>query len=309
MVLTQLLIGLKNILVYNMIFSGKNKLNKVTGLRVMRQRQKKFVYQRKNYSNPFFSRKKNSFHLPELNFKLWFLAIFLLILLSFLAWLILFSGLFAIKTVKIEGAKSVSVQEIENLVWQQIGDGGKLSGNLLIFQCKELINSLNEKYNLDNLRVTKKFLHTLEISFQEKTMAATWRSEDKYYLIDSAGNIISQIDPLNVNRDYPLVETATGKIDDKKVNITPEITDFIQKIFTEFKNKSHNIEVDYYIADNDNYTVKMVIRSGPKIYFNSKSDLSKQAKKLDVILKEKLKEGLDKINYIDLRYGDKVYYN
>ncbi len=101
-------------------------------------------------------------------------------------------------------------------------------------------------------------------------------------------------------------------------------------------------EVENFILDDMEYTVQMVIKictnivlekpqivtmpqsteketainfenkeeciDGPMIYFNLQEDIDKQVAKLLVIINEKLKNDLDEKKYIDLRYGDKVYY-
>ncbi|MFH1482541.1 MAG: hypothetical protein ABIE46_03405, partial [Patescibacteria group bacterium] len=60
--------------------------------------------------------------------------------------------------------------------------------------------------------------------------------------------------------------------------------------------------------DNEEGTIELKVVSGPIIYFNIKDDLLKQVSKLDVTISQKLKEEFIKKTYIDLRYGDKVYY-
>jgi len=47
---------------------------------------------------------------------------------------------------------------------------------------------------------------------------------------------------------------------------------------------------------------------GPKIFFNTEEGIDKQINKLLVIKNEKLKDDFNGKEYIDLRYGDRVYY-
>ena len=52
-----------------------------------------------------------------------------------------------------------------------------------------------------------------------------------------------------------------------------------------------------------------IINNGPEIFFNIEEDLGAQFKKLEVLISEKLKgDRLKKLEYIDLRFGEKVYY-
>ena len=57
-----------------------------------------------------------------------------------------------------------------------------------------------------------------------------------------------------------------------------------------------------------NFEQKEECQNGPMIYFNLQEDIEKQVTKLLVLMNEKLKNNLGEKEYIDLRYGDKVYY-
>lgn len=182
--------------------------------------------------------------------------------------------------------------------------------NLLLYNKSELERQLNEKYYLDNLTVKRKLFHTLAINLREKQQTAVWHEDEQYYYIDGDGYIINQTDPLNINgTSYPLIENLTAiKIDGRKANINKEAIDYILNLFNEFKDKKHNFEIERFIIDKDVNTVKMAILSGPKIYFNTKAALSEQATKLDLIIKDKLKNDFKTIKeYIDLRYANNVY--
>jgi hypothetical protein len=52
----------------------------------------------------------------------------------------------------------------------------------------------------------------------------------------------------------------------------------------------------------------MAVKGGPFIFFNIKDDIDKQLAKLVLIRDKELMDNFNKKTYIDLRYGDKVYY-
>lgn len=59
---------------------------------------------------------------------------------------------------------------------------------------------------------------------------------------------------------------------------------------------------------NKEIEVKEVCKQGPMIFFNIHEKLDKQVAKLLAVVNEKLKNNFGQKEYIDLRYGDKVYY-
>ena len=290
------------------MLSNRNNFNKIKRLGSTRR---KFVYSKKNYTNPFFQHKKTkTFGQPGLPNKSK-LAIFAVItVISILIWLLFFSTLFKIKKIEISGTEGNMASEIE-LIASDLAENRLIGkNNLLLYNKSELIKILNEKYYLDNLVIKRKFLHTLAISLRERQLAAVWREDEQYYYIDGDGNVINQTDPLNINGlSYPLIENLTAiKIDGRKANINKEAIDYILNLFNEFKDKKHNFEIERFIVDRDVNTVKMAILSGPKIYFNIKTSLAEQTAKLDLIIKDKLKNDFKTVKeYIDLRYPNNVY--
>jgi len=52
----------------------------------------------------------------------------------------------------------------------------------------------------------------------------------------------------------------------------------------------------------------MKIFEGPEVYFNVNGDTQSQSEKLLLLKNEKLRGALYDKKYIDLRYGDMIYY-
>jgi hypothetical protein len=78
-------------------------------------------------------------------------------------------------------------------------------------------------------------------------------------------------------------------------------------LFNEFKDKNHGFAIERFILDKDINTVKMAVLDGPKIYFNPEETVARQAARLDLIIKEKLKDTFKSKEYINLRYGNNIY--
>ena len=98
------------------------------------------------------------------------------------------------------------------------------------------------------------------------------------------------------------------KVFEKNIKIDVAELNFIVKLFNEFKRDYKNYKIDRFILDSDLNAAKLALIDGPMIYFNTKEDMNKQIDKLSVIINEKLKDNFLNKTYIDLRYGDRVYY-
>jgi len=271
---------------------------------------RKFVYSKRTYANPFFRRKNSGLAAPAKLFAKKKLLIYLAaVIIIIIIWLIFFSNLFKINKIEIIGATDEVAKETQNLAWQQAGDKLVGKNNLLFFDKTALTTALNEKYYLSSLVIKKSLPHTLKISLAEEQPTAIWREDDQYYQLDAAGNVINQLDPLNINRaTYPLIENLTEiKIVERRANINQTTIAYIVALFEEFKNQKHGFDLERFIVDKNVNTVKMALMGGPQIYFNTQIAVAGQAEKLDLIIKEKLRDDFKSKQYIDLRFGGNIY--
>lgn len=273
--------------------------------------KRRFVYSKKTYANPFFRRKKISLSRQSgyLSNKIKLIIFAAVVVILILIWLLFFSTLFKINKIEISGAGESLTKEVDALAHQVAENRLLGKNNLLLYDKSELSRILNDKYYLQSLSIKKSLFHTLKITLAEKSQAAVWREDDKYFYLDGDGNTINQVDPLNINgARLPLIENLTGiKIEGRQANINKATIDYILALFNEFKDKKHGFDIERFILDKDVNTVKMAVLAGPKIYFNLGETVANQTTRLDLVIKEKLKDSFAAKEYIDLRYGNNIY--
>ena len=290
------------------MLSIRNNLNKIRRFGVSKR---KFIYSKRTYANPFFHRKKNYLARPSgflsNKIKLAILAAITAILI--LLWLLFFSALFKITNIEIYGVGENIAKEVDPLARQVALNKLLGKNNLLFFDKNELSEILNDKYYLQNLNIKKVLFHTLKITLEEKRQIAVWLEDEKYFYLDGEGNTINQVDSLNINgSQLPLIQNLTDiKIMGRKANINKPIIDYILTLFDEFKDKKHGFEIERFVIDKDLNTVKMSILGGPKIFFNLEETVIEQTARLELIIKQSLKDNFGAKEYIDLRYGNNIY--
>lgn len=278
--------------------------------------KKKADYKRKKYQNPFFQVKNRKSKISRMPLRLKLIIIGLIALIAAIVWLCFFSACFRIKSIIINGTERTSAKELEDLAWLQ-ADAKRLLAipqkNIFVFNADSLYSDLNEKYGFGKLAVSKKLPDKIIISIEEKKYSAVWRekSNDKYYFIDDSGGLINETSPLELkDKTYPMIEHDGGDIIENKA-IKGQAGNIKYIIDLNNALKSVNLGIDIggrYKIDNEINTVKLVINNGTEIYFNSKEAADKQINKLKAIVGEKIKNDLYKKAYIDLRFGDKIYY-
>ncbi len=290
----------------------QNKANKLK----IKKFKAKLNYGSREYSNPYFAdRKKRKTKIAtfRLSFKTKIILLFSLVLLIALLGGALYSGFFTISDISINGEGRIPKINLENIVKEQIASSlFKFwpQKNIFIFSTKRLKDELEKKYVFNQLTIKKQLPRTLIINYQEKKYALIWLEDNKYYYADSQGYIITEANLLEIKqKDYPLIENISGsKIVDIKISVSANILDYAIRLFNKFKDYEADFKIDRFRIDDNPNILKVVLNNGPELYFNVTEDMDKQINKLLILKQEKLKDDFNNKTYIDLGYGDRVYY-
>lgn len=275
-------------------------------------RRKIFDYHKKKLENPFYSRKKKINYFSGLKTKITTLVI--LLLLIALSWFIFASSFWKIKEVSINGLDRMSNDEILKLVTEQIRARNWLlipQNNLLFFNQKSFLAGIQERYRFQDIQIIKKWPNKLLVEVKEKTLACIWNEADKYYYADTEGYILSEVSPLELTgKSHPLISNESNlKVDNSKILVDTSYIASAVDLFKKLAAKTAlEINIEKFIVDKDVNTIKILTNEGVRISFNTQDDLDRQIEKLLLIKKEKLKEDFKNKKYIDLRFGDKVYF-
>lgn len=272
---------------------------------------RKIDYHNKKYNNPYFKTKKSKINFTEykLNWKLFLILFTVILLISGLVWFMYFSSIFKIRSIETRGLTSISSQPITDLAWEQANSKRSIiasQNNIILFDTKKFVNTLERSYNLNSLNIDKNIWQKkIIINIKENEPAAVWLENNKYYLIDSLGNINKEILENIVTNTWPIINNQNEpKIINLKVNVDPIFLSSSIKIFKELKSK---YQINLIIIDSDINTLKLSIKPNTFVYFSTINDIDNQLIKLDLVIKDMLKNNFKNINYIDLRYGDAVY--
>jgi cell division septal protein FtsQ len=278
---------------------------------------KKTYYVPKRRGNPLFRQANRPSHyrsgvdwLTRLYASLFF------VILASLVYLFFYSPLFAVSAFEATGAEKLSADDITGLARSQSALSRWLifrQNNIFMFDAGKLAADLRAKYVFQDLAVNKKiFGKKINIVFTEKTYSLVWQEGGKYYFINRDGTIVTEIDPLQLTGNkYPLIENEAGPAadPDRKISGQEEKIGFIMSLGTRLAAIEPKIEViRYAIRNSEDSTVRVIASGTPALLFNAKENLDTQLDKLIAIIKEKLKTDFTKKEYVDLRYGDKVYY-
>ncbi len=268
--------------------------------------------------NPYFnSRRKDSLGgskikniLAFVPARAWFWIIASIVVLGALFWLIFISPVFTIKKIEIRNASLSSSSEIEQTAYERLEYHRALffsESRMAIFNSDEFAKGLISKYALESVVIKKRLPSTLIIELSERQPAVIWFEADQYYLLDASGVVIATLmqpeQKLATIYNNGLPRVVNQKVEDASLLIS-----FSKKLLDGFPTRFPGIKLKQLTVDNDPNTLKMICEKGPMIYFNSAQTPEPQFDRLDIYLHSELKDRFAKLSYIDLRFGDKVYY-
>lgn len=260
------------------------------------------------------------------------------ILIILIGVIILFGGLaylsslpkINIQTIQIVGNKVIDSMPVESLIRSNL-EGKYLwmfpKTNSIIYPREKIEKDLiNNFQRMKDISFSLKDLNTLEVSFNERDAKYIWCGENlpegevsddlKCYFMDDTGYLFDE-SPFFSGEVYFRFFGPINNIDSPKG--ASFASEEFQNLIT-FKESLKKLEIRpvaiFLKEDKDIEVILSSSRSlseAPKIIFKIDSDLNKMVENLQSAitaepLKNDFKNKYDSLKYIDLRFGNKVYY-
>jgi len=253
--------------------------------------------------------------------RFFWLGLLILIFLSSTFYLLFFSKIFQVKEINIAGLQQVSEEQL-NLLGE-----GKLENKILFFPTRSIflvnLNKIREDIlkkfpQIGKINFKRKFPDTLEILIEEKKPVAIFcqahlsftpenfgGQADECFLLDNTGIIFEQTDQKEgfpkIIGGEPIEPLTLGKKIVEK--------DYLESILEFQRELGENLKIDVkeFILGEGKLTA--LTFEGWQIYFDLTGNISEQILNLDLVLKEKISpENRGNLQYIDLRFGNRVYF-
>lgn len=259
-------------------------------------------YRRKRYGQ------KSKAHFLRSKF-FWFGILFSL-LFAGLFYFFIFSPFFQIDRIKISGNKRIPNESIINYL------NGKLEKNIFFLKTKSIFlvrpkllrkEVLKEFPAASEAFLKRRFPSEINVQVTEREAVGNWRSQEECYLIDKEGilfekgeeeqklTIISESPFQNINLGEPIIDG--------------EIIQGIIDINQELRGGSCKLDITAFSLADGASKLTVRIENNWEIYFNPQKSLQDQLFNLGLVLKEKIpQERLGDLEYVDLRFGNKVYF-
>ncbi|MBU1179647.1 hypothetical protein KJ885_01750, partial [Patescibacteria group bacterium] len=256
------------------------------------------------------------------------------------------SNTFKITDWEINGLQQYNQQEAE-AVLKKFFNNRKLLvfgfSNIFVFNEKDLKKYLSPSFTFKNVHVDKYYPHKVTITLEEKKEKLAIYNKNKIYILADDGTVIMEKQGIggwysDAAEDTNTTSTKDANIDMKKLladaesRVLPDYPIFcdayyldkdlgvgdaypamdIIKITTTFIDNLHersDIDVKSVALYENQVNPKIVVYTTTnwKIYLNNTTDGLKQFYKLFLAYNNEIKDPNKQLEYIDLRFGDRVY--
>lgn len=220
----------------------------------------------------------------------------------------LFSPRFQIQELSVSGNKDISTEELKGIAEKGMKTsfsfmGFDISTASIFLSGNKGVDTLMKTFpEIEKVSVKKNFPNGLSLEIVEKTPFAVWTDffdASKCYLVDAKGSFI---------KNYNSEEEYSSLI---KINQREKIKDLDKKkALDSFSLIGKELNSNSIVASSfDVYEEKVSVKSniGCSIIFNINEDLDWQIEKLGIVLNNsKYSSNLNKLEYIDLRFGNQA---
>ncbi|MEK7167943.1 MAG: hypothetical protein AAB791_03000 [Patescibacteria group bacterium] len=261
-------------------------------------------YSEKKYVNPYFEEKK----VPIKGFNT---QRYLKILAgAVIIYILVYSSLFRVSAIEVSGNELISQEEFINIVKRELKNNYFFvipQSNFVLLSERKLEKGIREKYDLSELKIRRGW-KKLKISLKENisNLLVFNRANQSFYFADQEGRV-TQIVPREIAEKfwlkYPILNVNNLDLKEGDDIASSKTVEFILKLDEAIV--LAGIERNGYELKGDN-EVDLVSKKDWRAYFDVNSDVQRSVDNLSLVLKEKV--GGQKIQYVDLRFGDKVYY-
>jgi cell division septal protein FtsQ len=267
-------------------------------------------YQCKNLRNPFFHKaKKGTKKKPWLLFLMIYIVLF-----SVLLWFFAFSNFWRLSNIEVSGLTRRSDEDLKILITNQSSSKHFIffnENNILFFNTDQARTEILKNFNFANVEVTTKWPRTVKVDVLERPYSFIFREGSVIYYASADAYLIKEIavNPEDLKKYFILDNNSpTSLLNDDKIDIPSDYLGFIINLARSLEAYPELIAENYQI-DQGYRSVNVKFLNGPTVYFNTKLVAAEQLERLVLVKKEKIKDNFSKINYIDLRYGDRLFIN
>jgi len=286
------------------------------------------VFHRKQYKNPFYPTKVSG-SASKKEFKIKFPKFVYLIIVIAGLFFLSYADFFQIINVEVSGTQRINTAEVESLIFEQVDKKKYLvfkQGSIFFFNKRQVEKTLAAHFLLEKVKIKKSYFKTIKVEITEKQSGIAWVSSGNQHYLDLEGIALREIElgsgftveAGGANTDVIRSELSSGEfpvvydLSNSEILIgqlvtTEELVSFVTNLFDELSLVA-DFEISHFNIERPfSRDVTLVTKEGWEARFKIDEDPITQGGILMQILQQKIRDR-ENLEYIDLRFGEKVFY-
>lgn len=183
--------------------------------------------------------------------------------------------------------------------------------NLILFSSGKASDLLAREFFIEDVKFSRHWPNVLKIHITNNVIVSLLKTDNGYFLVDRRGVLVQQLsdDPDNDNSLPILIEKdkPNRNLGDEVAN--GELIDFIDNLYDAWQDKLPELLPENIILDQTAYpTLQVNMPEGWYVNVTGESAASDQVESLRRLLNERIKDDRIKLQYIDVRFGNRLYF-
>lgn len=221
---------------------------------------------------------------------------------------------FSINTIEISGASDISPKLVRTYVETQIFDGANhffSRGNMFLYPRRTLEENIREYFpRIHKVQISREsFLaQAIQVTVEERAPRARWCADDSCYYMDDNGFIFAAE---STSTPPTIRYTFTGALPFLKTSPIGQrfLPEHLPDMFTLLERLERAGFVPTGISTLSEQDFSVMFETGFMLRASFEEDPEKIARNLELVLSsDSLREKENELQYIDLRFGNRVYY-
>lgn len=287
-----------------MFWSKKKNKRIELELRAPRKRRSFFEKKEKKTPNPVFS---------KMLFRLLFL-----VFVGATAYILFFSSFLEIKRISLEGIVELKYEDVYNKISESFS--GKYfyfipKNNLILISRNRIDGEVSDSFKkISKVEVKKIFPDGIVVKIVERKALLVWCSAGPCYIIDENGYAYTwtdfESDEIKQNNLLSIVDNSGKSVAIGEKVLDEEYMEFIMALKDELDRETGiKISNEYHVGSRIAEEVRVRVEDGWEIFFSTSLPMENSIQTFKTFLeKEMVDKDKGKLEYIDLRAENKVYY-
>lgn len=227
---------------------------------------------------------------------------------------VLYSPFFTIKNIIVNNAPShrteVRITELVQGLMHEARLDPLPQMNLIFFNTTKAHEAINQEFFIQGLTISRQWPNILRLTAPQDTVVAVWRAGETNYLVSGHGILVQQL------TDEPppgnLITVQEAKTTNHKLGdqvATESTMQFIKRLRAAWDEQLPKTALTYLSFDQNALpTLQAYTQTGWYDLISAEQDLTTQIVATKRLLEEKIKADEAKLDYIDVRFGSRLYY-